>query len=154
MPSLLSNGFVRVEIDRKKLGLSADAARRISEAVLHSMAEEWHTEYLPQHFTESATMRYGYAYRKPRYLRRKRARVGHQKPLVFTGEALLLSRQQIIRGNSKTVRVILPRKLNRNNPKSKAKMQIEATRVLPIEAEHLQDIGQITLGDQLAKNLE
>lgn len=147
------SGFVGIKIDRKKLGLSASAARNMSRRVLESMGEEWHDNYLPRHFEDSATAVYGYAQRNRKYLKRKQRLYGHQHPLVFTGETMLLSRQKIIKGNSQTVRVVLPRKLNRNNPHSRAKMQIEATKVLKREAEQIQDVGQITLGDQLAKNL-
>ena len=147
------SNFVGIQIDHKRLGLSASDARTINRVVLESMADEWHERYLPGHFEEGATAVYGYAQRKSKYLKRKRRLYGHQRPLVFTGEALLLSRQKIIKGNSNTVRVVLPRKLNRNNPHSRAKMQIEATKVLKREAEQLQDVGQIMLGDQLAKQL-
>lgn len=145
--------FVSVQIDRKKLGLTAQANRRISQRVLESMAEEWHDGTLPKHFERSAVMRYGYAFRKPRYLKRKQQLFGHQNPLVFSGEGMLLSRQRIIRGNSQTVRCVLPRKFNWKNPHSKVVMRDELTRVLPDEANHITDIGQIALGDQLAKNL-
>lgn len=145
--------FARIDIDRKKLKLSASAHRAISQRVLESMGNEWHERYLPLHFEESATAIYGYAQRSRKYLKRKQRLHHHQRPLVFSGEAYMLSRQKVIKGNSKTVRVVLPRKLNRNNPHSRAKMQIEITKVLKREAEQLQDIGQITLGDQLAKNL-
>jgi len=146
------SGLFGIKVETKGLNLSYRDSLRISTTVLTEIAKEWHEKFLPLHFEESATSRYGYARRSADYLKRKMRQFGHQKPLVFSEEAYHLARIRKITANSNRAVVELPRKLNRSNPKSRAKMSQEIRMLLPSEAEHLRDLGQVVFADELAKN--
>lgn len=47
--------------------------------------EHWHRKYVPFHFEPFAKSKYGYQRRSKKYEQRKQRKVGHVKPLVFTG---------------------------------------------------------------------
>lgn len=47
--------------------------------------QTWHSEFLPFHFREDSTSRYGFKPRSRRYLSRKRKKVGHARMLDFFG---------------------------------------------------------------------
>ncbi len=49
------------------------------------MAWNWHTHDLPQHFRTGAAQKYDYKPRTPRYLRRKRRKLGGTPPLTWSG---------------------------------------------------------------------
>lgn len=57
----------------------------VTEA-MEAEAQRWHREDLPEHFTPAAVARYGYAKVTKGYAIRKGRRMGHQNPMVFTGE--------------------------------------------------------------------
>ena len=77
-------------------------------------------------------------------------RLGHNRPLEFTGEGRMLAMGPAkIRGTNKA-RVVLPSlKFNFRHPKSRISMRDEITRVLPDEARTLVDHGRGRLANSL-----
>lgn len=63
----------------------------------------WHRQYRQRHFEARAYTLYGYQRRKPGYVKRKRKKLGHNKPLVFTGTSERLARARTIRATSNGV---------------------------------------------------
>jgi len=53
---------------------------------LLAAARLWHEKFLPMHFREGASGRYGYRKRSVKYMIRKRRRRGHSRPLVWTNQ--------------------------------------------------------------------
>lgn len=58
---------------------------QIMREVNRGMLQRWAERYLPLHFEGGATQRYGYRPRSAGYVARKRRKVGHNIPLVYTG---------------------------------------------------------------------
>lgn len=50
-----------------------------------AVVEAWHQTFLPEHFKPGAERKYQYDPRNFKYLRRKRKKRGHQRPLEYTG---------------------------------------------------------------------
>lgn len=139
----------------RKYGLKKRQINNAVKDALKTMAEAWHSRFLPLHFDESANQRYGYTTRKgggmspsqkgytSSYVGRKRRKLGHNRPLVFSGaarsEALGSPK---IRGTHKEARVVLPSKFNFRHPKSRVNMREEITRIIPEESRVLLDIGR------------
>ena len=101
---------------------------------------DWHRHALPQHFTKAGARKYGYAPRagesgntrrggfRKSYTGRKLARMGHTRPLVYSGTSETLCRMRDVRVTSKSARVILRAPgLNRRNPHSRVDMRAEVT---------------------------
>lgn len=142
-------GFVNLQLDRKQLGVTGRQFQQLKRATFAAMGREWHGRYLELHFEDSAMDRYGYVRRKPRYLKRKQKRSGSQRPLVFSGEGLRLSRLLDLRVTAGEGRVVLPRKFNFKNPKSRVDMRAELTKVLQPEADEISQVGMTALGREL-----
>ena len=79
----------RITIERRgpTPGVMRRKQNEMSKASFEAVGKFWGDEIRPKHFQESATARYGYRRRKPRYTKRKEARFGHRRPFVFTGES-------------------------------------------------------------------
>lgn len=96
----------------------------------------WHQRFRRQHFGADASARYGYAPRKPLYLKNKRRAVGHIRPLVFSGQSEQLSRIRDVRATSKRGRIVLHTPgLNRKHPASQVNMREEMTTVIASEGQ-------------------
>jgi len=67
------------EVMKKELGPIVNAA--LAQAI-----EEWHERTLPRHFQPSAAGRYHYKARTVAWKKHKRKKVGHDNPLVYTGD--------------------------------------------------------------------
>lgn len=67
---------------------------------LRETLEFWHEEILEKHFKESAYSRYKYTARARSYVKRKRKRLGHNRPLVYSGN----TRRQLMRARRLNVR--------------------------------------------------
>lgn len=154
-------GLVNLRMDRKELGLTGRQFQDAKRGVFAAMGREWHETYLRRHFQEDATARYGYTRRKgsgrspgekgfaSTYAGRKLRRFGHARPLVFTGEGERLAQMLDLRVSSSQSRVVLPRKFNFKNPKSRVDMRAELTRVLQPEADEISQVGATTLGREV-----
>jgi hypothetical protein len=116
---------------------------------------EYRRKYLPRRFTIHGSMELDYKRRTLRYQARKRRLLGHNNPLVFSGETrnLVLAGNDV-RSTSSGVRIPLKgaRKLNRNNPKSDIQMHMEIRRVSRREANSLARHFDGTLDSQLAND--
>lgn len=158
--------LLRFEVDRQKLrkfGVMGRGLQRAQRDALEAMGRRWHDTFLPLHFLPSAFERYGYTKRKgmlldrnskafrASYAGRKERRVGHNRPLVFSGEGESLARLVQLRSNSKQVRVVLPRKYNFRHPKSRVSMRDEITRIIPSEAADLIAVARRAFKASIAK---
>lgn len=77
------------------------------------IGEYWHRHFRARHFSNDAYQEYGYQRRTQAYNRRKIKHLGHNLPLVFTGESRDLSKQKKITATKNGVHVTMPvRKLN------------------------------------------
>ncbi len=97
-------------------------------------------EYLAQkRFSKSHAAAAGYRPRKPAYEAKKLARMGHSRPLEYSGRTRLGSYTARASATSKGVKVFYPglRGLNRRNPASEINMREEFERVLPKETEQV-----------------
>lgn len=144
-------GFVNLKLDRQQLGLTARQFQTAKREVFRAMGREWHGQYLQLHFDEDAATRYGYTRRKPRYLARKRKLRGAAAsiPLQYTGEGRRLAQLLDLRVSSTQGRVVLPRKFNFKQPKSRVDMRAELTRVLQPEADEISQVGATALGREV-----
>jgi len=154
-------GIVNLRMDRQELGISARQFQAAKREVFRAMGREWHGQYLRLHFTADATSRYGYVRRKGEaktpgskgfastYVGRKLKRFGHSRPLVFTGEGERLAQLLDLRASSTQGRVVLPRKFNWKNPKSRVDMRAELTKVIQPEADELSQVGATQLGREV-----
>lgn len=61
------------------------ATGKTVDAALRQGVEHWHGEIASRHFAANAAQVYHYEKRDTKYMRRKQALFGHQKPLVFSG---------------------------------------------------------------------
>lgn len=52
---------------------------------LNKAGDYWHKKMLPGHFEPSAASKYNYEKRETGYIKRKRKKMGHTLPLVWTG---------------------------------------------------------------------
>jgi hypothetical protein len=89
---------IKTTVHRNDYGLSKRDWTPLLRAGYHAAAKHWIDKFLPRHFEKEATFRYShlrdpntgerlYAPRSESYQRYKRKRYGHNKPLVFTGQA-------------------------------------------------------------------
>ena len=87
--------------------LTVREQREVLRGVMVDMATDWSTRYVPKHFTESASRKYGYQQRSAKYQRRKRqlaargaAARGGRVDLVMTGqlERMIMASRFNIRG--------------------------------------------------------
>jgi hypothetical protein len=57
----------------------------VRKDAMEEVGEKWHDEFLPRHFEENAMQRYHYVHRAKKYDQRKERKMGHKKPLVWSG---------------------------------------------------------------------
>lgn len=133
----------------------AKARRALQKQSWAEVGIEYRRKFLPRRFTFHGALELGYKPRKPRYQARKRRLLGHNNPLVFSGETrnLVLAGTDV-RSTSNGVRIPLKgsRKLNRNNPKSDIEMHMEIRRVSRREANQLARHFDTDLDRQLAND--
>jgi hypothetical protein len=141
--------LIEIGLARSSFGVTGRQFERITKVALSAMGREWHRSYLKGHFDVSAMMRYGYVRRRPRYTKHKKKNTGQDAPLVFSGEGLRLAQILLMNVNSKRAVVVLPRKFNFKNPKSRVDMRAELTKVLPAEADEIAQVGATATGREL-----
>lgn len=124
------------------------------KAALRRMGEYWHEAFAWKRFTPIAYAEYGFRRRSNRYEFKKRVKFGEALPLVYSGEAreelLSESTKSRIRVTRDTVRIPMPTKLNRYNPKGPV-MPDEVRKVSRAELNLLQDNLVIDIEDELDK---
>lgn len=136
-----------VKVEMSVSGVEALTTRQINGVVRDAMEDvgkRWRSRYLPEHFKNSATSKYGYAKRKGEsgstrrfrgsYTQRKLKKYGHTRPLEFSGkgkrEALQNENiQAFATSRSARVEIRLPQKFNFRHPLSQVRMadEIRAT---------------------------
>lgn len=140
-----------LEIDLKVKGWTALSRREMNSIVKEAYfltGRRWRHRFLPLHFGDQASRRYGYHRRagqkfagKPRpgsYSARKQQFLGHQRPLEFSGDGKRRAmREEKIAATSKRVTVRLPRKFNFRASGSRVRMADEIREVRRDEAGHL-----------------
>lgn len=62
----------------------------------------WHKKIRPKHFQRSAIAEYGYAARTAGYEGRKKADVGHRRPLVYSGKSEEATERNYIRVSARS----------------------------------------------------
>lgn len=133
---------------------SADMKLLIGEAWTQT-GEFWHRTLRPRHFQADALSEYGYARRKRRYLARKRAKWGHIRPLVWSGELEQATRARRIETRTfrtrSRMRVVLPlaRKANWRHPASQVNLREELTAVSDRDAERMVAVHNRTMSERL-----
>lgn len=134
-----------IVVEYKLTGIEVLTRMQVINAVkraLHKLGEYWHDAFAWKRFTRQAYTEYGFRPRKLRYDRRKKSKFGEALPIVFSGEARekLLSEgtKGRIRTTRDTVRIPMPTKLNRYNPKG-PNLPDEVRRVSRAELNILQD---------------
>lgn len=146
-------------------GLKPSQVRAAARAAMKSVGDQWIKKFLPRHFNQRATARYGYTLRDPYYRRRKRRRqqingvrsIGEDKPLVWSGQSR--ERAKAARTDAKAPSstrayadiVINAPALNFRYQDSRINMREEATRVLPAEAEELAALFVKTIDRELTR---
>ena len=82
----------------------------------------WNRRFKEKHFTEAGAAEYDYATRSVKYIEKKKNRLGHANPLVYSGELRRNVRAVNIKPTSKSVKVRLlgSRKANLRHPREKA----------------------------------
>jgi hypothetical protein len=126
----------------------------------------WHREFRPKHFTKAGAREYGYMPRagesgntRPKfaqsYTGRKLKKMGHTRPLVWSGTSETLSKIRVVRATatktkSKAEVVLRTPGLNRQHKDSQIPMRDEMTAVSQAEARKLIEVFDNEVGRQLA----
>ena len=138
---------IKIDVTGDELvGITRDIANKMLRRMYLQVGLLWHRKFRPRHFSMKAISRYGYEERTRGYNFRKKKAKGHVIPLVFTGEARVLSTQANIRNTSKGVTITMPalRKLNRRPKTSKVNKSAEMTRV---SLDELREVEQFAKRD-------
>ena len=134
-------------------GLSRRELATVFRQSIEQVGKHWHKKYLPQHFGNAASRRYGYTLRQGEkgsgksfrnsYTARKLYKYGHTRPLEFSGQG---KSQALRRPNLKptatskkmAVDIHLPQKFNLRHPNSNVRMADEIRKVLPAEIKSIE----------------
>ena len=111
----------------------------------------WHRELRPKHFTLAGAAEYRYAPRSRKYEARKQRKVGHTRPLEFSGLSKALTSVRNVTSTSKggRVRMNAPA-LNFKHPKSRVHARDELTRISVPEQILLRDMYDREVGQRFA----
>lgn len=148
-----------IVIDYKLTGIEVLTRMQVINAVkraLRKLGEYWCDAFAWKRFTVEGAREYGFKPRKIKYNRRKRGKFGVALPLVYSGEAreqlLGNSTKNRIRTTRDTVRIPMPTKLNRYNPKG-PNLPEEVRRASRAELNVLQENLVIDIEDELEKEV-
>lgn len=121
-------------------GIARKLLPGIKKTAYGAAGVDWHRTARPKHFTKAGASEYGYAPRKGEagnphrggfrrsYTGQKLAKMGHTRPLVYTGQSMALTRLRDVRATSTGARVVMNAPgLNRRNPASKVNPRAELT---------------------------
>lgn len=140
-------------IDVKLTGVESLTKKQVNDAMkraMYALGLRWRRRYLPLHFGNAASTRYGYTPRagergsgrgfSKSYTARKLRFLGHTRPLEFTGEGKrqALNGERLVYATRDKVRMPLPRKFNFRNRKSKVRMADEIRAVTAGEVKELE----------------
>jgi hypothetical protein len=95
-------------ITRQGIGFTAAEWNPIIRAAWDRAGRLWHKKILGKHFTVAGAAEYNYMPRTRAYQIRKAKKFGHQRPLVFSGEAERMAHQVLdLRATQKGAKVVL-----------------------------------------------
>lgn len=77
--------MINVEVTKSDLGITAKEWRATMREIFMVGARYWQQNILPRHFKSDAYAKYNYDIRDDIYEMRKRKKMGHNLPLVYTG---------------------------------------------------------------------
>lgn len=141
-------------VDVKLTGVEGFTKKQINDALkaaMYAMGLRWRRRYLPLHFGNAASRRYGYTPRAGErgsgkrfdrsYTGRKLRFLKHTRPLEFSGEGKrqALNGQRLVYATRDKARIPLPTKFNWRNMSSKVRMADEIRAVTPAESKELTD---------------
>lgn len=86
-------------------GITKRELNKVLKDAWEAAGKFWHQWYRPRHFTVRAYSLYGATARASGYVKRKRKKLGHNRPLVFTGVSEDLSRARTVRASFRGVNV-------------------------------------------------
>ena len=90
-------------------GIIERELKRAIKKANFEVVNAWHKTFLPEHFTSGAVRKYGYMPRNIKYNRAKKKKLGHQRPLEFSGHGKSQALKNIkISGTSKGARGRMP----------------------------------------------
>ena len=120
-------------------------ASQVNRLLTHEFAKIgrwWHRVARPRHFNRGAFQRYGYTPRKRGYIRRKKRKVGHARPLFLSGETWRNTAHHNVRATRKSVTVTYPtaRTLNYKSRGSQVNMRKEFETISASEEQHMTDL--------------
>lgn len=139
-------------VDVTLVGVEALTKKQVNDALkasMYALGLRWRRRYLPLHFGNGASTRYGYTPRAGErgsgkkfsrsYTARKLRFLKHTRPLEFTGEGKrqALNGTRLVYASRDKVRIPLPRKFNFRNKKSKVRMADEIRAVTAAESKEL-----------------
>ena len=100
--------LIQTTIERRGADMSASEWKGFLRTAWKASGEEWHAGMRPKHFTFAAIAEYGYQARKASYELRKAKKLGHRRPLVWSGETeRMTGRSRDVRYTDKGVTVVL-----------------------------------------------
>ncbi|MDM4015856.1 hypothetical protein [Roseiconus lacunae] len=127
--------------------------RQATKDGLLDAAVYFHTTLRDRRFTHAHARAAGYWQRKPSYLKQKKRKVGHTRPLEFSGKTRTLIKTQY-RLSSTSNRGVAAyagaRTFNRRHRESSVNMRQDFERILPEEAEQFATIVDRRLEAALA----
>jgi len=137
--------------------------RRILKECWAELMVYWHTHMLPKHFTARGAREYGYTPRQGErgaqgskgfrrsYTGRKLRVKGHTRPLVYSGNTELLTRQRTVTSTSKggRIRLSVPAYIKYKLRHSKINMAEELTKVSRGEEQELARVFERILQQKL-----
>lgn len=115
--------------------------RRAAKLAFEAIGGHWHQHHRPKHFTRRAFSEYGYLPRSRAYNRRKRWRMGHERPGEFTGESKrrTATARIVAKHNEGLVRMNAPG-LNRRPKNGRINLREELMRISAGEATKLSQV--------------
>lgn len=152
-------------VDVELTGIEGLTKKQVNDAckdALYALGLRWRRRYLPLHFGNAASTRYGYTPRAGErgsgkkfdksYTARKLRFLRHTRPLEFTGEGKrqALNGLSLVYATRDKVRIPLPRKFNFRNKSSKVRMADEIRAVTPGEMREL----EIFLTEELVRQFK
>lgn len=162
MTEFITAGFLERGPTPKLLKRQLNAIHRDTAVEL---GEHWHKEFRPKHFTSRGASEYGYQPRggergsnqpfKGSYTARKLKKLGHTRPLVYTGRSEGLAAIRDIRATAKkgaaTARVVIhARGLNFRSSARSPDMRKEITTISQAEAAELTQLANRRLQARFA----
>lgn len=143
-----------ISVDVKLKGVESLKKKQVNDvlkAAMYALGLRWRRRYLPLHFGNAASRRYGYTPRAGErgagrrqtfdrsYTGRKLKFLKHTRPLEFTGEGKrqALNGARLVYATRDKVRIPLPTKFNWRHPKSRVRMADEIRAVTAGESKEL-----------------